>query len=1458
MLRGEFERALAGALCALAALGAVAPAAGAEGPALGAVAVEAFQADEPLAGLAEGAALWLRLELAAGGLAVAPPGEGVAGLRGELRSLDAGIEIRLRLHHPSTGEVLVGVVKRAPAGGLGAGLQEAGASLLERLRRPADPVRSSMAPTLEQLARAGRALRWLEAGRPAHARRELESRASSLEAAIREQVDAAAGDPSLSTAERARLLLTRGEAQAAWGLLEPLLEGARDARLLLAAAEVAREQHNPRWERDLLARAAALDPRDADVQLALGRSLAAISRGAEARAAFERAAALRPDDPEPLEDLAALAEPAQALQHLAQAAERAERRFEFGRAERTWKRVRELAPQRAAEVASRVGALHERQGDGERARAAFERAVELDPRDARPWKGLARVRRAAGDAPGAEAAYQEALELEADDPEALRGLGELYLEGGRPEQAQPVLEKALRLQPGDGRARRDLARSLHEGGASERALAVLEEADPPSAPDLRAAARIHLERGETAPGRAALERAAEIDPGDPELQEELAAARRADGDAEQASEAAGAARILGGEESLEAFGAARDDGPAPGFDGAAFLAELVASFPDRNPRSRIAVRRVALAGVRPDASWRGRLGRWLAPRHLDLARVERDLARALAARFEVLRAPDELPGDVAAANASLGTHAVFVARVVWGADEEAWRPVFLRQGLEVRMLVGADPGEVALLANALPLAAAGDGWLVWNVPALAGYALLAALLLLPLARGWGHLRVRIDYQTLGPGFFTARLSRKPQQARLGKRAGRDARSRFRRRVREWSRYQRTVVNKEASFRWIPAREYYVTVSGFLQHPATKEIIGNYLEEQKVQVRRRETARLLFDFRPTECAIEVWVSRGEEPLDGVRVAVQGQPGSLRFTRGGTTHLTVGKGRYTVLVGHGDRVLARRVRIDSLEPVQLAVDLNEAAGVVFDGCPEAVEPFLLGAREEAAEQLERAGRPEAARTLRAEAALGKGDRSAAARLFEESGRWAEAAAVWAELGQQEPAARCFEKAGEAASAAAAWRAAGDPLRAGRAYEAAYDYESAADCYREAGERERLAALLEKEGEFYEAAACAAEDGDPDRAIENLQRIDPRHPHYIDACRMLGEIFAERGQVLLAVEKLEEAIQGSTPDSVPLDLRMRYAALLEEAGRLEDAVAACEEVRRRNFHHPGASERVEALRARLARPAPSPEPREQRYEIRGELGRGGMGIVHKARDRRLARTVALKRLPESLREHPKAVELFLREARAAAALNHANIVTVHDVEKSDGSYFITMECLEGLPLHALLRKRQRFSPRDVARIGIQVCAGLQYAHSRSIVHRDIKTSNLFVTRDRVVKIMDFGLAKSLEEVRRAGTVIGGTPYYMAPEQAAGEAVDHRADLYALGVTFFELATGTLPFPEGEVTYHHRHTPPPDPRERAPGIPDALAGLILALMAKRPEERPGSAAAVAERLKAVLRAAA
>jgi serine/threonine-protein kinase len=231
--------------------------------------------------------------------------------------------------------------------------------------------------------------------------------------------------------------------------------------------------------------------------------------------------------------------------------------------------------------------------------------------------------------------------------------------------------------------------------------------------------------------------------------------------------------------------------------------------------------------------------------------------------------------------------------------------------------------------------------------------------------------------------------------------------------------------------------------------------------------------------------------------------------------------------------------------------------------------------------------------------------------------------------------------------------------------------------------------------------------------------------------------------------------------------------------------------------------------------------------------------MGIVYKARDTVLDRVVAYKVLPGALKENPQALKNFLREAKSAAQLNHPNIVTVYDAGEQDGRYYIAMEYVDGTTLKEILRRRRVIAPGGLLQLLVQMCEALAYAHDKKIVHRDVKTANTMWTRDRKAKIMDFGLAKIVEEVRNHTTLVSGTPYYMSPEQTLGHNVDHRTDIYSLGVMAFELATGGLPFREGNVPYHHVHTDAPDPRETNPELSEPIASIILRCLRKDPEER-------------------
>jgi serine/threonine protein kinase/Flp pilus assembly protein TadD len=200
---------------------------------------------------------------------------------------------------------------------------------------------------------------------------------------------------------------------------------------------------------------------------------------------------------------------------------------------------------------------------------------------------------------------------------------------------------------------------------------------------------------------------------------------------------------------------------------------------------------------------------------------------------------------------------------------------------------------------------------------------------------------------------------------------------------------------------------------------------------------------------------------------------------------------------------------------------------------------------------------------------------------------------------------------------------------------------------------------------------------------------------------------------------------------------------------------------------------------------------------YELLEELGAGGMGVVYKANDLKLGRTVALKFLPPQLTGDSSARHRFLREARAASAIDHPNICTIHEVDETpDGRVFLAMALYDGQTLRSRIGGGP-LAPLEAAEIAAAVASGLAKAHRAGIIHRDIKPANIMITSDGVVKILDFGLAKLSQatDVTKAGTIVGSPPY-MSPEQVRGDAVDHRTDIWSLGVVIYEMVTGMLPF--------------------------------------------------------------
>ncbi len=534
--------------------------------------------------------------------------------------------------------------------------------------------------------------------------------------------------------------------------------------------------------------------------------------------------------------------------------------------------------------------------------------------------------------------------------------------------------------------------------------------------------------------------------------------------------------------------------------------------------------------------------------------------------------------------------------------------------------------------------------------------------------------------------------------------------------------------------------------------------------------------------------------------------------------------------------------------------------------------------LGDSEKAVELLESAGDEQRAHLAKAEVSAEAGEWEAAAEHFKEASDLERAARVYArKLGQPEKAAKLLEEAEE-------W------LRASELYEAAGNLASSADCaerggalaraselYKEAGDVDGEIRTRISQGDYFRAGRLLYEQRRYDKALETLQGINSRDPIYRRGLELQGDVHRAKREMEDAYSRYRAALGNRDPSPETVRIYYKMARVLEADEDFAGAADHYREVLEVAEDFEDAGERLNVIEEGLAderdrklanrqtskddgevesdgfpavAAAADGDGSDLRYDFVSEIARGGMGIVYRARDTFLNRIVAVKCLGEKLRDNETAVKYFLREARAAAALSHPNIVTIYDAGEQQGEYYIAMEYVEGRTLKEIVNQKGAIPEDYVRHVMIETCKALEYAHSQNVIHRDIKSGNIMCKPDRTVKVMDFGLAKFLREYKKNHTQQVGTPYYMSPEQIVGKNVDFRSDLYGLGCTAFECVTGRVPFTEGELAYHHVHSDPPKPSTINTSLSEGMEKVILKLLAKRPDDRYQSATDLREAL--------
>lgn len=483
--------------------------------------------------------------------------------------------------------------------------------------------------------------------------------------------------------------------------------------------------------------------------------------------------------------------------------------------------------------------------------------------------------------------------------------------------------------------------------------------------------------------------------------------------------------------------------------------------------------------------------------------------------------------------------------------------------------------------------------------------------------------------------------------------------------------------------------------------------------------------------------------------------------------------------------------------------------------------------------------------------------------AAHLFQEGGDLVRAGEIFILANKLEEAAACMNQAGKKQEASRIvgrlHQNRGNWREAATAYAAAGDFSRAAEAFIKAKDAGHAADCFIKATQYYRAGLAFAYAGRFDDAIKILQRIKEDDPDFEASRGLLGRCFYEMHDYAHCVAALENHLTGKRVDTAHLDYFYMLALAYEQTGRLEDSLEILRKIHTVDVEFRDVTQRISSISSRISMKMGSDtsfQPQTQgstsgqmiksvenalegRYELQKELGRGGMGIVYLARDKQLDRPVALKFLGSLIDDSEEFRGRFVREARTAAKISHPNIVSIYDISASEGRAYIAMEYVEGVSLYRYLAKKGALPPREAVNYTVQACSALAAIHKAGITHRDIKPDNILIAKGGLIKIMDFGLAKSEDNrLTRAGVVMG-TPSYMSPEQARGKEADARSDIYAIGIVLHECLTGNIVFASGDVMERQVKEMPPPPSAGNNAVPKELDDIVMKCIQKKPEDR-------------------